>query len=169
MLSRRNKLLNRPAKPLTTIEENETMQNFICSWCEENSTHKLISKSEKYGEHIDYSCREHTAKYSDVYCEVIPLTTIEETETMERYRCTAGHTQGKSIGHCCSIGVWDDPTETFEIEVEAVDAREAERIGCEQLLKIVNDAEPCPCQRHEVPGYDSWWESVAVTAERLEE
>lgn len=81
---------------------------------------------------------------------------------MSLFKITAEHSCGKSVGHPCVDGVYDDPTDSFEIEVEAADADEAERKGMAELLSIADEAEPCGCHRHLSPGSDSWVNSVCL-------
>lgn len=86
---------------------------------------------------------------------------------MPRYRITAEHSCGKSVSHPCVDGVYCDPTDDFQTDVEARDESEAERMGLAELLALADAAEPCKCRRHLSPGSDAWVGSVALSVVEL--
>ena len=87
--------------------------------------------------------------------------------TMNKYRITAEHTKGKSVGHPCVDGVYSDPTDSFECEVFAADEDEAERKAQTELDLVVDASDVCKCRRHLQPGSDSWLNSVAFRVQQL--
>lgn len=95
---------------------------------------------------------------------------------MKRYNITAEHTNGKSVGHPCTTGVYSDPVDSFEMEWETDDAtgtpsydleEAAERAGWAALLRIADDAEPCKCRRHLSPGGNAWVNSVSIIVKEI--
>ena len=86
-----------------------------------------------------------------------------------RYQLTAEHSSGKSVGHPCTTGVYDDATERLDGTVEAETKHEAEQLGMDTLEQIVDESEPCDCSRRLSPGGETWWESVCVSAEEVTE
>lgn len=80
------------------------------------------------------------------------------------WRITAEHCWGKSVDHPCRKGVFSDPTDGFELEVEAADEDAARDAGVKALERIVQDAPVCDCQRQKQAGSRDWWESVCVSA-----
>lgn len=82
---------------------------------------------------------------------------------MPRYRITAEHSCGKSVSHPCVDGVYSDPTDDFDLEIEACDESEAERKGLAELVALADAAEPCKCRRRLSPGSDAWVGSVALS------
>ena len=81
---------------------------------------------------------------------------------METYTVTAEHTQGKSVSHPCSRGIYDDPSDGFEFECEAETPEQAEELAYAELSRLVEDSQPCHCKRHLQAGSESWWNSVTV-------
>lgn len=73
------------------------------------------------------------------------------------------HGGGASVGHPCTDGVYDDPSEFWEVDVDADDIDEAEELAHAQLCEAVDVMEPCRCHRRLQPGSDRWWESVCIT------
>lgn len=84
-----------------------------------------------------------------------------------RYTATAEHTQGQSVGHCCTNGVYSDPCDGFTCEVEAANDEEALFAAEAKLRAEVGEADQCQCRRRLRPGSDRWWESVFVHVEPL--
>jgi len=77
-----------------------------------------------------------------------------------RFIATAEHTQGQSVGHPCSSGSYDDPTDGFQagIDCESLDAA---RAAAQAALEGRVESWPaCECGRR--AGSDPWWESVAI-------
>lgn len=85
---------------------------------------------------------------------------------MTTYHIWAEHTSGQSVGHPCTTGVFSDPTDQFSEVVEAESEAAAEEMGRKLLAKIVEESEPCSCQRHWQAGSNSWWGGVAIIASR---
>lgn len=79
-----------------------------------------------------------------------------------KFRATAEHCGGKSVGHPCRMGVWDDPTESFDIEIEAATEEDAETMALFAMEKRVTDWGACQCHKHRTLGNDAWWNSVVV-------
>lgn len=88
------------------------------------------------------------------------------TTTKTTYHLWAEHTGGASISHPCTAGVWSDPTDSWSPTVEAETEDEARQIGERMLRELCDEYEPCKCHRRLSPGWDSWWNSVCVTASR---
>lgn len=86
------------------------------------------------------------------------------TATKTRWIVTAEHTQGKSVDHPCTSGIYSDPTDSLDLAVEAGDWAEAEQAGREELERLIAEANPCDCRRREEPGGESWWSSVVIHA-----
>ena len=84
-----------------------------------------------------------------------------------RYEITAEHTQGRSVSHPCTNGVYDDPTDEFSVVVDAESEDEAVGVGWDALDKIVRASQPCDCKRHLQAGGEQWTESVCLTATKL--
>lgn len=84
---------------------------------------------------------------------------------MQRYTVTAEHTNGKSVGHCCTSGVYSDPTDGFEWQGQAANADAAEHVAYEEMQRFVADSDECECKRHLRAGSDAWWGSVAFTVQ----
>ena len=83
---------------------------------------------------------------------------------MKTYHLWAEHTAGQSIGHPCSTGVWDDPTERLDCTIDAESEADAETIGMQELEAIVAKYTPCDCRRKLSAGNDRWWSSVRIVA-----
>jgi hypothetical protein len=80
-----------------------------------------------------------------------------------RWRVTAEHTQGKSVDHPCTSGVYSDPANDLDLlDVTATTPDEAERHGIEAIQEACDEREPCNCRRHLSAGSEAWWNSVAV-------
>ena len=79
-----------------------------------------------------------------------------------RYNITSVHTAGESVGHPCSEGTYEDPTDEFEDIVEADSPQAAEAIGAAMMADLVESWPICDCPRHETPGTESWWNSMAI-------
>lgn len=83
---------------------------------------------------------------------------------MKRYTVTAEHTQGKSVDHCCTNGVYSDPTDEFEWTGEAENANDAERLAFIAMGVEVKNSTPCECKRHLQAGSEAWYKSVVLAA-----
>lgn len=83
-----------------------------------------------------------------------------------RYRVTAEHTQGKSVDHPCTKGVYSDPADKLDLEVEAADESAAIAAGVKWLEERCAEMAECDCRRKLAPGGNAWWNSVAVHAEK---
>lgn len=81
-----------------------------------------------------------------------------------KYIVTAEHCCGASVSHPCSRGVFTDPTEDFEMEVEAKDEDEAVRHGHDSLWALAEGSAACDCRRRLRAGSNAWWNSVAIHA-----
>ncbi len=80
-----------------------------------------------------------------------------------KFVATAEHTGGQSDGHPCAKGVFGDPTDSFERDVEAESVREAEELAHELLREAVAQARVCDCKRRLQAGSEAWWCSVAIS------
>lgn len=79
------------------------------------------------------------------------------------FTATAEHTSGASVGHPCTRGVYSDPTDMWQEEIEADGLSEANEKAHAALSKIVEEYDPCNCQRKEQPGSNRWWASVSIS------
>ena len=82
-----------------------------------------------------------------------------------KWTATAEHCGGGSVGHPCRRGVYSDPTDGWEEEVEGKTIKDGERAAFTALKLEVDAAEPCDCERKLSPGCESWWNSVSITLE----
>lgn len=92
-------------------------------------------------------------------------TTRHEEKDMTHFTVTAEHGNGKSVGHPCRHGVYSDPTDSFEMSVEASDENDAISIATRELEKRVKSWPACDCRRQCQPGSNDWWDSVSIIAE----
>ena len=83
---------------------------------------------------------------------------------MPRFHCTAEHTRGASVSHCCKTGSYDDPANVLDLEIDAADQDTAVDVALSELSEMVDNAPACPCGRSRPLGGNSWWESVAISA-----
>jgi hypothetical protein len=81
-----------------------------------------------------------------------------------KYHVTAEHTQGKSIGHPCSRGIFDDPANELDLEIEAGSEDDAIAQGQRWLETRIEEQGECNCRRKLSAGGDSWWDSVSIAA-----
>lgn len=87
---------------------------------------------------------------------------------MPTYCVTAEHCNGKSVGHPCRKGIYDDPTDQFETFVDADSPEAAMKIARDQLRVIVGATETCECRKSKTLGNGDWWNSVAFLTEPIE-
>lgn len=80
-----------------------------------------------------------------------------------KFIATAEHTAGTSVGHPCSKGIYSDPTDHWEEDIEARDEEDAQHKAFKSLQKLVSDYPACDCRRKLEPGSNRWWNSVIVT------
>jgi hypothetical protein len=85
---------------------------------------------------------------------------------MTTYYLWAEHTRGKSVSHPCTRGVWSDPAEALDFQVEAENEDEARDAGVAELERLVSEARVCDCPRRLQAGSNDWWESVVVAVSR---
>ena len=83
------------------------------------------------------------------------------------YRLGAEHRGGASVGHCCTTGVYSDPTDFFDLLVVADSEDQAEQVGLDELTKRIDESKPCKCAFHKQAGGERWWSSVCVRAEQI--
>ena len=101
---------------------------------------------------------------SDSFQQKLEAQTREILGDGPYWRLSAEHTSGKSVGHCCTCGVYDDPTASWEAVISAATEEAAQEIGESLLAEVVEEAEVCNCNRQLKPGSNDWWNSVAVSA-----
>lgn len=80
-----------------------------------------------------------------------------------KFVATAEHTQGRSISHSCTRGAFDDPSEWWEMAIEAETEDEARDKAVKAFEARVQDWGTCHCRRKLAPGGREWWESVSVS------
>lgn len=83
------------------------------------------------------------------------------------YYCTAEHTSGASVDHPCTTGIYSDPTDVFDEQVEAENQEAAHEEAMRRLEEIVDGRDPCRCQRKLEPGSNSWWDSICISCSRI--
>lgn len=80
-----------------------------------------------------------------------------------KFKATAEHSGGASVGHPCKTGVFSDPTDSWEETIEADDIDDARDKAQTALESIVEEAEECHCQRKRQAGGERWWNSVSIS------
>ena len=80
-----------------------------------------------------------------------------------KFTATAEHCSGGSVGHPCRTGVYSDPTDSWQDDVEGDTIDAAQDAAHNRLRSIVDECESCDCERKLSPGWDSWWNSVAIS------
>lgn len=80
-----------------------------------------------------------------------------------KFTATAEHCSGGSVGHPCRTGIYSDPTDSWQEDIDAPTIKAAEEIANDRLWATVNEYEPCACQRRLSPGRNSWWSSVSIS------
>jgi hypothetical protein len=78
------------------------------------------------------------------------------------FLATADHSGGESVGHPCRRGVFSDPTDSWQAEIEGESIAECEALALADFARAVGDPEPCGCERELCAGSHSWWGSVTV-------
>jgi hypothetical protein len=79
-----------------------------------------------------------------------------------KWTATCEHTSGASTGHPCTTGIYDDPADSWEINLDATTHAEAEQSAQDQLRHDVAHWRPCDCRRRAQPGNERWWASIVV-------
>jgi len=80
-----------------------------------------------------------------------------------KFIVTAEHTSGRSVGHSCTKGIYEDPTDTWQAEVAATDEDQAEHYARQLLSDVVLKWPTCDCHRKLQPGSSEWWKSVVFS------
>jgi len=84
-----------------------------------------------------------------------------------KYFVTAEHTKGKSVSHPCQNGIYDDPANVLDFEVEVRNREDALIIGKGELEALVEDWPQCTCWKSGMLGSNDWWDSVVIHAAPL--
>ena len=94
---------------------------------------------------------------------------MKHEQKTQEYTCYAEHCNGQSASHSCAGGAFFDPTDMWEITVQAIDEDHARDLAKLALKQEVVDFEPCTCQKKsytsESVGSPAWWDSVAIVVE----
>lgn len=79
-----------------------------------------------------------------------------------KFAATAEHSGGGSVSHPCRTGVYHDPTDMWQVEIEAESEKEATSAALRMLRAEVEEYQPCTCRLAHQPGSESWWNSVSI-------
>lgn len=93
------------------------------------------------------------------------MSTSTKTQS---YICYAEHCNGMGASHSCSGGLFFDPTDMWEVTVDAIDEDHARDLAKLALEQEVIDFEPCSCPKAfgtRQVGSPAWWDSVAIVVE----
>lgn len=80
-----------------------------------------------------------------------------------KFAATAEHTSGQSVSHPCRTGAYDDPTESWQPEIEADSLAGAQMAAQRDLAARVAGWNQCVCGRSKYVGNNDWWNSVAIS------
>lgn len=87
---------------------------------------------------------------------------------LNNYYCWAEHTQGRSVDHCCTTGIFNDPTDEWEHECEAQNEEVAMGLAEEAFAKYTEQPSDVACACGAYPGYltKNWYDSVVIIVSR---
>ena len=86
-----------------------------------------------------------------------------QEDLIVKFIATAEHVGGKSVGHPCKLGIFCDPTDSWQQDIEATTLGKAEGLAQTALAVLVEEAEMCRCRQERHAGSNSWWSSVCIS------